>query len=103
MREDCIYVEFCEVSDCSGCPLDDFDNLNDVPFYLEKDRSVSRKRHLSKVKAKKKAIINAQILSSKADKVAEIVPWETPPRLQLRALKALKKSQRYKKFYKTEL
>lgn len=102
MSKDCIYFEFCAY-DCSGCSFENLNNWENIPFYLEKDRATSRKRHLNKVKAKKKAIINAQILSSKSDKVAEIVPWETPPRLQLRALKALKKSQRYKKFYKTEL
>ena len=102
MREGCIYVEFCEVYDCSNCPLDDLDNLNGVPFYLEKDRSASRNRHHGKMKAKKKSIQNARFLSSKADKVAEIVPWEDPPRVQLRAIRALKESQRYKKFYKTE-
>lgn len=54
MREDCIYVEFCEVSDCSGCPLDELDNSRDIPFCMEKDRSASRKRHHGKVKYKQR-------------------------------------------------
>lgn len=96
MSKDCIYFEFCAY-DCSGCSFENLNNWENIPFYLEKDRATSRKRHLNKVKSKKKAIINAQILSLKAEKIAEIAYWEDTPQIQLRAIRALKESRRYKK------
>lgn len=51
MRENnCIYIDWCESHECSSCSLDNLNNLDDVPFYLEKDRSTARIRHLNEVK-----------------------------------------------------
>lgn len=54
MREDCIYIDFCETHDCLSCPLDNLDNWGNTHLNQRKDRSVSRKRHHNKVKSKQR-------------------------------------------------
>lgn len=79
----------CEL-ECEDCPFDE--NI----FESEKDRSVSRRRHLASVKAKETSLDVVDILSSKANRIPSKNSKEID-RANQRVNNAFKTSMRYKK------
>jgi len=68
-----IEKNFCNCGECMGecpdCPFDD-------EITLVKDLSVSRNRHHSETRAKRKLLASAEILHSKANKLLPEDIWE---------------------------
>ncbi len=69
MQKDfCNSAHSCECECPSGlfsCPLDN------IPDFEKKDRSISRRRHHSSVKAKNKALRSARFLASKVSRIPD--------------------------------
>lgn len=79
--------------DCSLCTaLSDAEEL-DTEF-PEKDRSVSRRRHLNGLKAKKRAKKASAILDAKFRKLSAYATFEEEHRANMRTFRASKKVER---------
>ena len=90
-KESCNCYTHCEL-ECENCPFDE-----DV-FESEKDRSISRRRHLASVKAKEASLDVVDILSSKADRIPDTSKnSEKLHRAHLRVNNSYRTSMRYKK------
>lgn len=93
----CIYSCECEYSrDLFSCPLD---NTPD----LEKDRSISRKRHHNSVKAKNKALRSARFLASKVSRIPDRARCrESLSTMSKKAWYATKNCKKFKKQWELE-
>ena len=90
-KEFCNCYTHCEL-ECVDCPFDE-----DI-FESEKNRSVSRHRHLASVKAKEASLDVVDILSSKADRIPDSSKNSKKiDRANRRVNNAFKTSMRYKK------
>lgn len=83
---------------CGGeCPKEITCPLDSHSTSFEKDRSVARKRHHNSMKEKNRSFQNAEILSSRANKMPANAFHEECHRANQKADAAVKKCQRFKR------
>lgn len=97
----CNYEDYCTCNCPEACIINEIaeseaaEDSACVELDLIKDRSLSRKRHHNSVKAKKRSLVTASILCSKANKIPSKAE-KALHKANLRADNAVHKSKHFK-------